>query len=367
MVYKKSKFRWLLFPFALLYGLVVSIRNRLFDYDILEAREFDIPVISVGNITVGGTGKTPHVEYLVALLKDHFNVVTLSRGYKRKTKGFLIADKDSTVQEIGDEPKQIKMKFPDVNVTVDKKRVNGIEHIISDSFPEKADVVVLDDAYQHRWVKPGINILLIDYNRPLSEDFLLPVGTLRERPFRKNRANIIIMAKSPEKIKPIEQRIILKRLKLFPYQSLYFSTFNYLEPKPIFENSVNNQRKITKKTSVLLITGIAYPKPLKEYIQTMCSRIEHIAFSDHHEYKQTDIESIKEALADINGNDKLILTTEKDAVRLVENQYLSDELKLNLFYIPIAIQFLKEEDKVFNKQIIDYVRKNKRNHSLHKI
>lgn len=359
--------RWLLLPFAFLYGLGVSIRNRLFDYSFLKSQEFDIPIISVGNITVGGTGKTPHVEYLVSLLKDNFQVATLSRGYKRKSKGFQLAGDTPSVNQVGDEPKQIKLRFPDIEVAVDNKRVNGIKKLLENEKTKDLDVIILDDAYQHRYVKPGINILLIDYNRPLSEDFLLPVGTLRERPHRKDRANIIIMAKSPREMKPIEQRLILKRLMLFPYQTLYFSTFKYGDLIPVFKEFQTSQNfRLNNSTQIILVTGIAYPEPLINYLENIAGKIRHLRFGDHHDYSASDIHSIEAVVAETSGTDKIVLTTEKDAARLQENKYIADDLKGMFYYIPVEIEFIKDEENRFDKQIIDYVRKNKRKLSIHK-
>jgi len=358
---KQKKLKWVLLPFALLYSFVIGFRNKLFDYEILRSREFDIPIISVGNITIGGTGKTPHVEYLVSILKEQFKVATLSRGYKRKSKGFILADESSGIHDIGDEPKQIRRKFPDIQVAVDNKRVNGIQKLVSKDFAEKLEVIILDDAFQHRYVTPGINILLIDYNRPLSEDFMLPVGTLRERDHYKSRADIIIMTKSPRNIKPIEQRIILKRLNVLPYQSLYFTTFCYNKIIPVFENA--NSRKITlkdDKPSVLLVTGIAHSTPLIEYIDTHAKVVNHLKFKDHYVYTKNDLKNISDAFEAIDGSNKIVITTEKDAVRLQENEYISNELRAHLFFVPIEIEFLKEQDKAFNNQIIKYVKKNKR-------
>ncbi|KPL12396.1 MAG: tetraacyldisaccharide 4'-kinase, partial [Bacteroides sp. SM23_62] len=204
----RNNLRILLYPFSLLYGLAVSIRNKLYDYSVIKSHEFPIPIISVGNITVGGTGKTPHVEYLIELLKDEFNVAVLSRGYKRKTRHFIMAGSDSGVEDIGDEPVQIKQKFPDVHVAVDRKRVNGVEQLMA-KIPD-LDVVLLDDAYQHRRIKPGLSILLIDFNRPITKDRLLPAGRLREKAYEKRRGNIILVTKCPDRLKPIERQMIVK-------------------------------------------------------------------------------------------------------------------------------------------------------------
>jgi len=214
----RNTYNILLYPFSLVYGMIVWIRNTLFDYQVIRSTEFPIPIISVGNITVGGTGKTPHIEYLVKILKEEFEVATLSRGYKRKTRNFILAGPDPDVRDIGDEPVQIKHKYPDVHVAVDRKRVNGIRELMK-RIPQ-LDVILLDDAYQHRSVKPGLSILLIDFNRPTWEDHLLPAGRLREQTYEKRRANIILITKCPDRLKPIERRIIVKDLRLFPFQQI---------------------------------------------------------------------------------------------------------------------------------------------------
>ena len=266
----------LLLPFTLLYGMVISIRNLMFDFDILNSHEFNIPVISVGNITVGGTGKTPHIEYLVRLLKGKFKVATLSRGYKRKSRGFRMADAGSTVEQVGDEPLQMKKKFADIYVSVDKKRVKGINRLMED-IPD-LDVVLLDDAYQHRSVKPGLSILLIDYNRPLSQDRLLPAGQLREHAFEKKRANIILVTKCPERLKPIERRLVIKELKLFPFQHLFFTRLKYDQPRPVFPDAardhLDHDQIRSLKPKLLMLAGIANPRLYKKYLRSIGRKIE---------------------------------------------------------------------------------------------
>ena len=223
--------KWLR-PLSFLYGIGVGIRNQLFELNILKSRSFTTPVISVGNITVGGTGKTPHVEYLIRLLSKEVKVAVLSRGYKRKTHGYILADESTTMRDIGDEPYQMKRKFPDIEVAVDAKRCRGIDHIIHDEKTKDTDVILLDDAYQHRYVKPGINILLVDYHRLIMYDELLPSGRLREPVESKNRADIVIVTKCPASLNPIDYRVLTKAMNLFAYQSLYFTSLRYGAPLP---------------------------------------------------------------------------------------------------------------------------------------
>ena len=238
---------WLL-PLSWIYGLGVRIRNKMFDWGILKIHAFDIPVISVGNITVGGSGKTPHVEYLINILKDKVKVAVLSRGYKRKSRGFLLAGKDTQMKDIGDEPYQMKIKFPDVYVAVDKNRCHGINLIRANDETSDTDVILLDDAYQHRYVKPGINILLVDYHRLIMYDKLLPAGRLREPRSGKMRADIVIVTKCPRELKPMEFRVITKTMNLYPYQKLFFSTLKYKDLKPVYCGEDRKLSTLTPQT-----------------------------------------------------------------------------------------------------------------------
>lgn len=366
MEHRKITFRnLLLFPFSLLYGTGVSIRNFLFDQGILPSKEFDLPVISVGNISVGGTGKTPHVEYLVDLLKDHFNVATLSRGYLRKTRGFRIAGPDSTASEIGDEPRQLKQKYPDITVAVDRRRVHGIQQLLASS--ADVDVILLDDAFQHRYVRPGKSILLMDYQRLINDDMLLPAGRLREPRSAKARANTILITRSPERIKPIELRNIVKRMDLGLHQHLFFTTIEYGDFKPVYETA--ERRNVAwfkeKKVPVLLLTGIAYPRPLRKYARSISTNLTEMRFPDHHSYSRKDIERITRKYYDLGDPNALILTTEKDAMRLQATDP-GDEIKQVMYYVTIRVRFLNDDQDEFNQQILTYVRSNQRNNLLHK-
>ena len=348
-------------PFSWLYGIGVGFRNFLFDVGVLKSRSFDVPVISVGNITVGGTGKTPHVEYLVRLLKDHFRVAVLSRGYKRKSKGFLMANKHTTAQDIGDEPYQMKQKYPDVTIAVDRKRVRGIKKL-TESVP-KLDVILLDDAFQHRYVKPGINILLVDYHRLIIYDKLLPAGRLREPLRAKNRAEIVIVTKCPKDLKPMEYRGITKAMELFAYQQIYFTSLAYGHLQPLYSQREKRSLESLQDEHVLLLTGIASPKQMQVDLAPFTPNITPLTFSDHHHFSQKDISKINETFADL-PSPKCIITTEKDAARIVQTKGLSDEVKKNLYILPVKIQFMPEQQEKFNENIIGYVRKNSRNSIL---
>ena len=346
-----------------LYGLGVGLRNLLFEMDVLKSRSFSTPVISVGNITVGGTGKTPHVEYLIRLLKNQLNVAVLSRGYKRKSRGFVLSDKDTPMPMIGDEPYQMKQKFPDITVAVDKKRTRGISKLIAADSGLDVDVILLDDAFQHRYVKPGINILLVDYHRLIIYDCLLPAGRLREPVKAKDRADIVIITKCPKDLKPMEFRVITKAMNLYPYQQLYFSTLEYDLPKAVFGDAVFTDSFSGK--NILLLTGIASPEQLLHDLQEYDSQITPLTFGDHHDFKRKDVEAINEAFASL-PEPRLILTTEKDATRLMVTEGLSDDVKKQMYMLPLRIAIMQGQQEEFNQKILGYVRKNSRNSILAK-
>lgn len=362
-----------LLPFSWLYGFGVGFRNMLFEMGILKSRSYTVPVISVGNITVGGTGKTPHVEYLIRLLKDKVNVAVLSRGYKRKSHGFVLADAETPMKMIGDEPYQMKQKFPDITVAVDSKRTRGIDHLIGGEAGKDIDVVLLDDAFQHRYVKPGINILLVDYHRLIIYDELLPAGRLREPVKSKDRADIVIITKCPWNLKPMEFRVITKAMKLYPYQQLFFSTHEYEMPIAVFPEEQGklgasetlDSLASLKDKNVLLLTGIGSPEQMKHDMEQMTDHVTPLTFSDHHDFKQKDIVAINEAFAAI-PEPKVIITTEKDATRLAVLEELSSEVKQHLYKLPIYIQIMQDQEELFNQAILGYVRKNSKNSILAK-
>ena len=359
-----------LLPLSWLYGLGVKFRNMLFDMDILKSKSYSVPIISVGNITVGGTGKTPHVEYLIRLLKDQFNVAMLSRGYKRKSSGYVLATTETPMKMIGDEPYQIKQKYPKVTVAVDGKRTRGIEHLTNDDETKETDVILLDDAFQHRYVKPGVNILLVDYHRSIIFDKLIPAGRLREPLKGKDRADIVIVTKCPKDLKPMEFRVLTKQMNLYPYQQLYFTTLDYGQLKNVFPTTPSNQTipshlEDLTDYHVLLLTGIASPKQIYYDVKPHAKDIKTLAYGDHHAFKQKDIHHINETFASM-PSPKVIITTEKDMVRLETVEGLSDEVRNNLLVLPVRIIFMLEGEATFNENIIGYVRKNSRNSILAK-
>lgn len=353
---------WLL-PLSWLYGLGVRLRNWMFNIGLKKSRSFDIPVISVGNITVGGSGKTPHVEYLINLLHEKFRVAVLSRGYKRKSHGYLLAGKDTTMPEIGDEPFQMKSKYSDIYVAVDKDRCHGIDRLTTDDATKDVDAILLDDAYQHRYVKPGINILLIDYHRLIIYDKLLPAGRMREPKEGTSRADIVIITKCPKDLKPMEFRVLKRALNLYPYQDLYFTTLRYNALKALFSDEHLSLNALPKNVNIMLLTGIASPEQMMVDLQTVSKRITPLTFGDHHLFTAEDVEQINSTFAAMH-KPKVIITTEKDATRLENLDGLSEETKSNIYALPIRIQFMLGGEEEFNNKIISYVRKNSRNSIL---
>lgn len=358
--------KWLL-PFSWLYGFVVCLRNKFFKWGLLKRKSYNIPVICVGNIAVGGTGKTPHIEYLIRLLKDEFRVAVLSRGYKRKSKGFILAKPESTSREIGDEPYQIWNKFPDITVAVDENRCRGIERLLSQPENQKPQVILLDDAFQHRYVKPSLSIILTDYNRPYYEDTVLPAGRLRESADNADQANIIIVSKCPKELKPIDRRILQHRINPYPYQNLLFTTFTYGSLTPVFNSEEKSLRLADLKTkSVLLVCGIASPKPLVKLLKRNSKELESIIYGDHHNFTQKDIIYINNKYEELNDLHKIVVLTEKDAARIKNMSGLSIGIKRSLYYLPIEVSFVNDEDnEMFNTKILEHVRKDSRNSGLH--
>ena len=337
----------------------------MFEMGFLKSRSFKVPVISVGNITVGGSGKTPHVEYLVKLLKDQLKVAVLSRGYKRKSRGYVLSGKDTEMDMIGDEPFQMKKKFPDVYVAVDKDRCHGIDRLTEDEETKDTEVVLLDDAYQHRYVKPGVNILLVDYHRLIIYDKLLPAGRLREPKQEKNRANIVIVTKCPRDLRPMEYRVLTRSLNLYPYQKLFFTTLKYLDLKPVYQGETRKMDSLRQEEHVLLLTGIASPKQMILDLEPYTKNITPLTFPDHHRFRKKDIRRINETFERM-PEPKLVITTEKDNARLFGVEGLSDDVRKSIYMLPVEIEFMLDQKEVFNEKIIGYVRKNSRNSILAK-
>ena len=359
-------FRILLFPISILYGCIVFLRNKLYDWGVFSSKSFPIPIISVGNLTVGGTGKTPHIEYLIRLLKSEFYCATLSRGYGRKTKGYILSDTQSTVEEIGDEPLQFKKKFNGIRVAVDENRVRGIQSILKEH--PSLQTILLDDAFQHRAVKPGLSIVLTDFSKLFLYDHTVPTGSLRE--FKKgiHRADIIIVTKCPEILLPIERKRLLNEINPLPHQHVFFSYIRYGDLIPVSgeaKNPLSKEFYFDRNFSIALLTGIANTKPLEFYLKDKVKNITHIKYADHHRFTKADIGSIQNIFNNIASTNKIILTTEKDAMRLKSPEYAEIIKNIPLFYIPIEIEFHNKDKSEFNEQILHYVRTNKKHSSIH--
>ena len=339
---------------SLIYGMVTGVRNWLFDSKILKEKEFEVPVVGVGNITVGGTGKTPHVEYIVSNLATEYKLAVLSRGYKRKTHGFVLANPKSTPRLIGDEPYQIYQKFGGkVIVAVCENRRKGISELMN-MYPD-LQLIVLDDSFQHRWVKPKVSVLLTDYNRPFYKDRLLPLGRLRESQMQVNRADMVIVTKCPDDMLAIDFRIAKKDLDLMKFQQLFFSRYEHCGLKPVFPDEAPYEVSLSQlgpSDSVLLLTGIAHPRHFVRQFRTYPFNVKVFHFPDHHDYGRKDIARIVERFKNLQGEHKIIVTTEKDAVRLMHNPYFPQNLKPFIFYLPITVKMVRVmEDKDFIEEL----------------
>lgn len=344
----------LLCIFSVLYGFGVGVRNLLFDLGILKSRRFAIPILCIGNITVGGTGKTPHTELLIDALRHKFRVACLSRGYKRKTSGFRLADERSTAGDIGDEPLQIHKKFPDILVACDADRVHGIEKLMA--LAEPPQVILLDDAFQHRYVQADKNIVLVDYSRPVMEDHLLPWGRLREGVHTLKRADFLIVTKCPPDLSPIDQRIWSKHLDIKPYQQLFFSTTTYGEICPLVAGGATPQPG--SECGILCVTGIAEPATYVEHLKSYTPHITTLRYPDHHAFTGRDIQHIVRAFEQIPQEEKYIFTTEKDAVRL-ETCHFPEEIRQRMYYVPVVPKFIRNQEAFLN-EISEYVKKNQK-------
>jgi tetraacyldisaccharide 4'-kinase len=347
--------RWLLFPFSLLYGLVVNSRNWLYDAGLLKSRSFNLPVIAVGNLEVGGAGKSPMTEYLIRLLKDHYKIATLSRGYGRKTKGYLVATPETTAAEIGDEPAQFKQKFKDITVAVCEDRVEGISRLEADH-----NLIILDDAYQHRPVKPGFSILLFDYYQVLKPQLLLPAGNLREPLSGRWRAEVLVVSKCPADLDPDQQEIIAQRIGVLPYQHLFFSAIAYLPLTTLAGDKTDTI--IDRQTTIFLLTGIANPRPLITYLDSLTPSVVHHNYPDHHQFTLKNISKLAESFASCKEEKKVIITTEKDAQRLGEQDLQPLLEMLPVLVLPIAARFLGNGKAQFDQLITTYVSANTANH-----
>lgn len=344
-----KSFRYLLLPITWLYGAIIWLRNKLYDKNILKSASFNFPVICVGNLATGGTGKTPMTEYLIRLLKNNFKTATLSRGYKRKTVGFAIANEETTALEIGDEPMQFHQKFPDVTVAVGEERIVAIPQLLHER-PE-TEVIILDDAFQHRQVKAGLNIILTDFSNLYTRDFILPAGDLRDVRSSSKRADIIIVTKCKADLSEAEKKKVIAEIDPLPNQSVYFTTIVYSKPYHLFTKEIIN---IEHDYGILLVCGIASPRPLKEHLTKHADSYDMLRYADHHIFHSNDLQDIKAQFKKIKAEKKVVLTTEKDAVRL---EKFEQELKdFPIYVVPIEHQFLFNEATVFNDTITRFIK-----------
>jgi tetraacyldisaccharide 4'-kinase len=359
-------FKIILLPLSFLYGSILALRNKFYDWGLFKSTEFKIPIISVGNLSLGGTGKTPHIEYLIRLLKPEFEIATLSRGYGRKTKGFILSDIHSTNIDIGDEPLQFKHKYSELNVAVDGNRVRGINKLLQ--LLPNTQSILLDDAFQHRAVKPGLSIVLTDFSNLYLDDYVVPSGTLREFRSGIKRADIIIVTKCPKILVPIERKRLIKEINPLPHQTVYFSFIKYGEF--LLLNS-ENQNPVSKSYyaehnySILLLTGIANTQPLENYLRTKVKNVVPVKFPDHHQFTKRDLGLVQTTFHSLPTENKIILTTEKDAMRLKLPEFSAILDGLPIFYMPIEINFYEQDKIEFNEQILHYVRANKNHHSIY--
>lgn len=330
--------RIVLFP----YYLALKIRNRLYDKGRITGVTHAVPILSVGNVTAGGTGKTPMVEYLAALLQGSHRVAVLSRGYKRKSKGFHLVEADDTAAQAGDEPLQIKRKFPDVLVAVDKDRNQGVEQLLALPEDRRPEVVLLDDGFQYRRLKPRLDVVLVDYNRPVFQDELLPIGSLRDLPEQIGRADAVVVTKCPLGLDEWDRTQYRQQLHLRADQPLFFASLKYVEPAPVFRWE-GDKRYIYSK-EVYLFTGVADDRPIRAHLVDRYDRVDHKSFGDHHRFSRGDIRRLR-AYARRHPQ-ALLLTTEKDAQRLLHCSRLDEEVRRRLFYLPVEHVFLTWDEMV---------------------
>ena len=345
----------LLAPVSWLYAICLHIRHKLYDWGLLLSQSFSVPTICVGNLSLGGTGKTPHTEYLIRLLKNVANVAVLSRGYGRKSTGFVLAGEETTYEKIGDEPLQYHLKFNDITVAVDEDRCDGVRKLMRlETCP---DVILLDDAYQHRKIKPGLNILLTEYYNVYKKDMLIPAGHLRDVKAAAKRADIIIVTKSPRVLLPYDKRDVVNLLDAEPYQKIFFTYIDFQDLKPINQMAKDTPPQNIK--SIYLFCGIANPYPLEDHLKRKYNTLITNYFSDHHCFTDSDIDMILSGYESVIGKNKIIVTTEKDLMRLTNSSYINRFDNVPLFTIPIEVRFNdKKEEETFNNLILNYVGKN---------
>ena len=341
--------RLFLYLISIIYNIITTLRNILFDYHILKSKKHKIPIICIGNLSLGGSGKTPQTNYIAKLLSKDYNIAILSRGYGRNSSGFHYVELDSSPEFVGDEPLQLKYNNPNCLIAVDKNRNKAVKKITKD-YPD-TNVILLDDGFQHRWINPGLNILITTFKKPYTKDYLIPLGRLREHKKGADRSNIILISKTPHNINNNKKNKLVKSLKIKESQKVYFSSIIYHKYKSIQDHiEIENE----KEYSITLVTGIAKPNNLVDYLEEHAKKVNLIKFSDHHKYSSKDIKNILLEYDKDKSTKKLILTTEKDATKL--RRLLTQNNIIHFYYIPIDVSI--DKNNIFNKQILDYVRKN---------
>jgi tetraacyldisaccharide 4'-kinase len=340
--------RILLFPFSLIYAFAIWIRNMMFDKGWFSTSTFNLPLIGIGNLTAGGTGKSPMVEFILSRFKDQFNLAVLSRGYMRKTSGYALANPQSTALEIGDEPMQFYNKFPSVTIAVGEERIVAIPQLLHDV--PQTEVIILDDAYQHRSVTPGLNILLTDYNNLFTRDWFLPTGDLRDLKSGYKRADVLVVTKCPPELSAEQKEEVIEELKPLASQQVYFTSIHYGIPYHLF---TKEKRPLNDKTEALLISGIANPKPLKKFLADNTAAYYDMLYSDHHIFSIDDLKDIRKRFEHISSFNKIIITTEKDAMRLTKFQQAL--IDYPIYVIPIDVNFLFGGEKGFTELIANFI------------
>lgn len=343
----------LLSPFSIVYGIITSIRNLLYDYGILKSESFDIPIINVGNLSTGGTGKTPHAEYLISLfLENNINIAYLSRGYKRKTKGFVLANENSNAEELGDEAFQIYSKFK-ISLAVCEDRVAGVKNLLEKN-PD-LDVLILDDAFQHRRINPSLNILITPFHDLFYKDLVLPSGNLREPKYGKNRADVVIVSKTPNNIPEKEINSIADIMELSPTENLFFTGLDYQE---VYNQNQRKSIEELKNYHIHIFTGIGNTVSVETFLKSNSKSYKIKSYSDHHDFTDADIEKIIADFKNISEADKILLTTEKDYSRLKGSELLNRFKDLPLYVLPISVRFLNQGKNSFDIKVLEHVRKN---------
>ncbi len=344
----------ILLPISLIYSFVLFVRHKFYDWGLLKSKSFNVPNICVGNLNLGGTGKTPHIEYLVRLLSDKYKVAVLSRGYGRNTKGYVLAGENSSHNDIGDEPLQYFSKFKNIDVAVDESRCDGMKCLLQREMPPQ--IVLLDDAYQHRKIKPGLNILLTDYYNLYSNDNLLPAGNLRDIKKAARRAEIIVVTKSPNVITPYYRKDIEDSLRLLPHQKVFYSYIEYQDFQPF--SKLSREFDVKDAKTVLLFCGIANTYSLEDHLKRKYNTTSKIQFNDHHDFTEKDIDMVIEKYNSLIGKNKVIVTTEKDAMRLINTSFMNKFDDIPVYTIPIKVKFHKEEGLCFDDEILNYIKNN---------